>query len=217
VTTMLPRLRDMINPDEMTLTMEQELRLMDDRQRRSRWWIAQEGAPIPGPRAERTSSGYDALTEPWLNPWTQLNDPAADSMAGVVVLNQEDAAAGILIWVNPTEEAEAAWQAAWEDPTEQPYMLGVETAIRVPEPAVDYRAVFRHVTPLVRISAGAVRWRFSRPAPGQVSWDVMTGGWMPERHKQYGQQPPRREPVGELSPPEPSEDYDWSDGDPWDE
>jgi hypothetical protein len=115
----LPPLTDMVRADEYTLSLDQELRLLDDRRKRSRWWIAPEGTPAPGPRIDdsRTIAPGPVLTEPWLSPWTQLNDPARDDMVGVVIVDEADPGQGILIWVHPTAEARAAWQAAWDDPT----------------------------------------------------------------------------------------------------
>lgn len=113
MTLVLPRLTDMVRADEYTLTMEQELRLLDDRERRSRWWIAPAGTTPPGPRTEG-----DRLAEPWLHPWVQLNDPAADDMVTVCILDEADSGRGILIWVHPTAEAETAWRTDHTSRTE---------------------------------------------------------------------------------------------------
>jgi hypothetical protein len=176
----LPPLTDMVRADEYTLTMEQELRLLDDRERRSRWWAAPEDTPAPGPAVTATTAPDLArLTDPWPEGWLQLNEPAEDSMVGVCVLNEADASQGILILVDPTETARELWQAAWDRTAWVPTMLGVETGIAVPAPEVDYRCVFRNVHPLAQITPGSVRWKFSRPAPGVPAWDVMTAGHWP--------------------------------------
>lgn len=206
--TLLPPLTDLVRADEYTLTVDQELRLLDDRGRRSRWWIAPEGTRPPGPGIIRNNDDPPMLMESWLEPWTQLNDPARDEMVGACILDQTDPGQGILIWVHPTTEARAAWQAAWDDPTWKPYTLGVETGIKI-DP--DYRTVFRSVVPLRQISDGNVRWKFARIRPDQPSWDVMTAGWMPNGHGPT--RPQEREVVGELSAPEPvaPEEPDWGD------
>lgn len=180
MTLVLPRLTDMVRADEYTLTPEQELRLLDDRKRRTRWWFAPHDTAAPGPRHDPETT---RLVEPWLNPWVQLNDPAVDTMVGVCVLNETDTGSGLLIWVNPTEEARIAWGIAWklgeaygQGPGTAPASLGCETGIRV-DP--DYRAVFRHALPLPALSAGTVRWSFSRDPQTGRSHDVMTGGWLP--------------------------------------
>lgn len=180
MTLVLPPLTDMVRADEYTLTMEQELRLLDDRQRRTRWWFAPAGTPAPGPAHDPETT---QLTEPWLDPWIQLNDPGTDNMAGVCILNETDASQGLLIWVHPTEEARLAWQAArnlprayGEDHAPVPVSLGCETGIRI-DP--DYRVVFRAVFPLPPVSPGSVRWKFRRPQPDTPAWDVITGGWRP--------------------------------------
>jgi hypothetical protein len=202
----LPPLTDMVRADEYTLSLDQELRLLDDRRKRSRWWIAPEGTPAPGPRIDdsRTIAPGPVLTEPWLSPWTQLNDPARDDMVGVVIVDEADPGQGILIWVHPTAEARAAWQAAWDDPTWRPYALGCETGIRV-DP--DYRAVFRSVTPLRPIDDANVRWKFARPGFDIPAWEVMSAGWRPNGHGPT-KPPTPREVAGELSAPEPTEERD---------
>jgi hypothetical protein len=189
MTLVLPRLTDMVRADEYTLSPEQELRLLDDRPRRSRWWISPEQTPPPGPSVDG-----DALTEPWLDPWLQLNDPTEDAMTGVCILNEADAAQGILIFVHPTPEAEAEWQRAWHSTLWAPLSLGCETNIRVPYPQVDYRAVFRCVLPLRRITGGSVRWAFQRPHPDASGWDVVTGGWVPPSARRQPTPPPEIEP-----------------------
>jgi hypothetical protein len=151
---MIPPASELTRPDEMTLTMDQELRLLDDRGRRTRWFVAPEGSPAPGPRTE---SG--ALVEPWMHPWLQLNDPDADDMVGVCILDEQDASRGLLILVNPTPEAWTAWESAMQDGV--PRALGCETGIDSAPPASDYRAVFGRCIALDPLSERSVRWRFT--------------------------------------------------------
>jgi hypothetical protein len=195
VTIVLPPLTDMVRASEYTLTVEQELRLLDDRPRRSRWWVAPAGTVPPGPRVVDDPPGR-RLAEEWRPPWHQVNS-TSDDMVGVCVLNEVDASEGILIWVNPTLNARNAWRWAW---TESRYVsLGCETGIYV-DP--DYRAVFRQVRPLDPIdvrtegaSRNVVRWAFRRPAPGLSSWDVMTARWVPQPARRGHPEEPR-EPGG---------------------
>jgi hypothetical protein len=173
MTLVLPRLSELTRDEEYTLTTEQELRLLDDRERRSRWWVAPVGTLAPGPGTSPHESGHPYLNQPWRHPWLQLNS-ITDPMAGVCILDQDDASRGLLIWVHPTEECEIAWQSAWD--AHEPRSLGCETGIKV-DP--DYRAVFRYAEPLARLSESNVRWRFRRPTPDAASWDIMTAGWRP--------------------------------------
>lgn len=184
MTQLLPPLTSMVLADEYTLTLSQELRLLDDRKRRSRWWAAPESTVPPGPRVEGAT-----LVEPWLTPWVQLNDPQQDDMTGACILSETDASQGLLIWVNPTDEALIFWRRALRDGG--PVTLGCETNIKVEAPAADYRCVFRHAEALPAVSDSTARWTFRRPEPALSSWDVMTGGWVPEvaRRKSAGPAP----------------------------
>ena len=201
-------IRDHVLDTEFTLSDNQADRINNavvGAPRHARWWISPEGTPPPPPAAERIQwtlprdvpwtaeireveepsvRAGQRLTAPWLEPWMQLNDPGEDDMIGLCVLDQADASRGLLIMVNPTREMRIAWKTYVDmppDPLGHPRFasLGSETALLVPWPNIDYRAVFRHAWPAATVSKNAVRWHFERPAPGESSWDVLTSGWQP--------------------------------------
>jgi hypothetical protein len=181
----LPPLSHLVDASEFTLSLDQELRLFDDRTRRTRFWAAPH--PTAPPRAT-TCDG--ALTAPWLIPWVQLNEPATDDMVGVAILAEDDPGTGALVFARPTPEVCRLWQAYTEANLRSelpvPVSIGAEAALDVPEPAVDYRAVFRYTLPLPPLADDTVRFAFRRP-PGSgrldPGWQVVSSRGL---HRQVG-------------------------------
>lgn len=123
--------------------------------KKSRWWAAPLGSPLPG-------GGRIAglCIDPWPACWTRLNEPAAD-MVGIGILDQDDQTRGVLIFEDPTPAMAMLWEAAL--PTQPALMLGAERGVGCPPPGVDYRAVFHWVTPLPALTDRQVRWKFQSP------------------------------------------------------
>lgn len=174
----LPPISSLVRPDEYALSRAQidRFRSMEEasnttgRDKRSRWLIAAAGTP--GPRPEVYD---DRFVRPWAPAWTALNDPMADPMVGVCVMDETTPARGLIILTRPTTLAYDLWELARI--TGQVSSLAAETSVLCAAPEPDYRAVFPRCTALPAINGEAIRWAFDA-AP-----QVITAKWLPPRER----------------------------------
>lgn len=174
----LPLVHELFTPAEVSVTLDQELRLADDRKKEARWFGAPCGTPPPDMLAHQ-----GAFINPWIVPWAQLNDPAEDDMDGVAVLDERDQGVGLLALRAPTREAKRIWQSTFwpltqrqdgRPPAVARLMLGVELPDR------SHRAVFYRVAPIepLPFEQDVLRFAIERPLyPDSPSYEVwMSGG-----------------------------------------
>lgn len=167
---LLPPLNQLVMPDEFEMTLDEEVRLLDDRPRMTRWWWAPYGTPDPSMRA-----GGGAFLDPWGPPWAAINDPLTDALQAVLLVDRRNLSGSrgaLLILVHPTAEAQQVWEAAAE--ARCPVSLGAERVQGGP-----YRAIVPYAwahppvpgTPHLRFSVGPTltgrgTWEAYVPAEG---------------------------------------------------
>jgi hypothetical protein len=169
----LPPISEMFTPAEIQMSFEEEVRLLDDRPRVVRWFVAPGGTPPPAPEVEGLTFATD-----WLDPWRQLNDPAHDRLDGVLIVDRGDPSGrsgGLLVLTRPTEDAKLAWNVARSSGL--PLTLGAE---READPG--YRAIFPVVYAIPPVP-GSEHLRFSVPAPMDETpaWKVFAVEGLPPR------------------------------------
>lgn len=137
----LPPLDEMVQPSEMTLTLDEEIRLFSSYPRKGRWWAAPLGTPFPEGEPDAT--------------WVQLNEPGMDDMAGALILDARSGG-GLLSLVYPTDRASAMWRRA--------YASAIPLRLFVDHPDLPERGTFRQVNalPMAKAEARSVRFAVIR-------------------------------------------------------
>lgn len=160
----LPPMGEMFTPDEIEMTLDEELRLLDDRPRVVRWFAAPHGTAYPAPEVDGLT-----FSAPWTEPWVQLNEPSRDQLDAVLIVDRADLSSrsgALMVLTRPTPSAKVAWSSSRVDAG--PISLGCERA-----EGPGYRALFPAVYAIPPVP-GSDHLRFMVPTPpdGGPAWEV---------------------------------------------